>query len=63
MSGEAVTDIQEWLEHAVLEKYADAFSEHEITLEVPADLTEPHIDRLASNREPRRRLTVAIHGS
>lgn len=58
-----MTDIQKWLEHAVLEKYADAFSEHEITLEVLADLTEPDIDRPASNQGPRRRLTVAIHGS
>ena len=50
MSRGAVTDIQEWLEQAGLEKYADAFSEHEITLEVLADLTEPDIDRPAPNR-------------
>ena len=50
MSRGAATDIQEWLEQSGLEKYADALSEHQITLEVLADLTAPDIDRPASNR-------------
>jgi hypothetical protein len=50
MSRGAVTDIQELLQQAGLEKYADAFSEHEIALGVLADLAEPDIDRPGSNR-------------
>ena len=43
-----------------LEKYAAVFAEHEITLEMLADLTAPDIDRLALPTGPRRQLIVAI---
>jgi class 3 adenylate cyclase len=60
MSGGTVTGIQEWLEQVGLEKYADVFAAHEITLEVLADLTQPDIDRLVLPTGPRRRLMMAI---
>jgi hypothetical protein len=60
MSGGTVTEIQDWLKEIGLEKYAAVFTEHEITLEVLADLTASDIDRLALPTGPRRRLIVAI---
>jgi class 3 adenylate cyclase/tetratricopeptide (TPR) repeat protein len=55
-----VTDIQDWLEQVGLEKYGAVFAEHEITLEILPDLTEPDIDRLALPTGPRRRMMIAI---
>ena len=58
--GARVTGIEEWLQQLGLEKYGAVFAEHEITLEVLPDLTEPDIDRLALPTGPRRRLMLAI---
>ncbi|MEP7343811.1 MAG: AAA family ATPase [Gemmatimonadaceae bacterium] len=55
-----MTSIQDWLQQVGLEKYVSVFAEHEITLEVLPDLTEPDIDRLALPTGSRRRLMVAI---
>jgi class 3 adenylate cyclase len=58
--GTVVTGIRDWLKEVGLEKYAAVFTEHEITLEVLADLTASDIDRLALPTGARRRLVVAI---
>jgi class 3 adenylate cyclase/predicted ATPase len=60
MSGGTGTDIQDWLAEIGLEKYADVFARHEITVGVLAHLTEPDIDRLALPTGPRRQLIDAI---
>lgn len=60
MSGGTGTDIQNWLAEIGLEKYADVFARHEITVGVLPHLTEPDIDRLALPTGPRRQLIDAI---
>ena len=60
MSGASVTSMQDWLRSAGLEKYADVFRKHEITLEILSYLTGPDIDRLELPTGPRRQLEVAI---
>jgi class 3 adenylate cyclase/tetratricopeptide (TPR) repeat protein len=55
-----VTGLQEWLGSVGLEKYADVFRNHEITLEILPDLTGRDIDRLELPTGPRHQLEVAI---
>jgi class 3 adenylate cyclase/tetratricopeptide (TPR) repeat protein len=60
MQRDTLSGIEDWLERLGLGKYAAVFAEHEITLEVLPELTEPDIDRLALPTGPRRKLMVAI---
>ena len=53
MSGGSVTSMQAWLRSAGLEKYADVFRKHDITLEILSYLTGPDIDRLELPTGPR----------
>jgi class 3 adenylate cyclase/tetratricopeptide (TPR) repeat protein len=55
-----VAGICDWLTQQGLEQYSAVFTEHEITLDVLANLTESDIDCLGLPTGPRRRLIVAI---
>ena len=52
--------IQEWLARLGLEKYAQVFAEHEITLADLLFLTEADVDQLQLPTGPRRRVMVAL---
>ena len=52
--------IQEWLARLGLEKYAQVFAEHEITLADLLFLTEVDVDQLQLPTGPRRRVMVAL---
>ncbi|MDW6025073.1 adenylate/guanylate cyclase domain-containing protein [Mesorhizobium sp. BAC0120] len=55
-----MTDLRSWLRSVGLEKYADVFRDHGITLEILPDLTGADIDLLELPTGPRLQLEVAI---
>ncbi|MFO0613391.1 MAG: adenylate/guanylate cyclase domain-containing protein [Polyangiaceae bacterium] len=55
-----VSSMAEWLTSVGLEKHAERFEEHEITLDVLPHLTEADIEGLGLPIGPRRKLTVEV---
>jgi hypothetical protein len=55
-------DIKQWLEGIGLSKYAQAFADNEIDLEVLPDLTEDDLEKLGLPMGPRKKLLRAIDG-
>jgi hypothetical protein len=53
-------DIKQWLEGIGLSKYAQAFADNEIDLEVLPDLTEDDLEKLGLPMGPRKKLLRAI---
>jgi class 3 adenylate cyclase len=57
---EAAVDVTAWLQNLGLERYARAFREHDIDLDILSDLTELDLEELGIASEDRKQLLCAI---
>ena len=57
-----MSDVAAWLEELGLGKYARAFEEHEVDLEVLPHLTEPMLEKIGLPVGPRAKVLAAVSG-